>query len=77
MDWLNSEYPIFVPPHRASTVLALDSGKKFSCRGDENDSVAKMKAAEQALEVKEKVIIFICSHIHATSYSALVCGTLD
>ncbi|CAL9152883.1 unnamed protein product [Musa hybrid cultivar] len=54
MDWLNSEYPIFVPPHRASTVLALDSGKKFSCRGDENDSVAKMKAAEQALEVKEK-----------------------
>ncbi|CAD5162947.1 unnamed protein product [Musa acuminata subsp. malaccensis] len=32
----------------------LTQGKKFSCRGDENDSVAKMKAAEQALEVKEK-----------------------
>ncbi|THU68204.1 hypothetical protein C4D60_Mb08t01450 [Musa balbisiana] len=40
--------------YTASSVLALDSGKKFSCRGDENDSVAKMKAAEQALEVKEK-----------------------
>ncbi|WOK98874.1 hypothetical protein Cni_G07586 [Canna indica] len=38
----------------AFTVFALDSENMLPCKGDENDYVAKMKAAEQALEAKER-----------------------
>lgn len=51
--------------------------KKFSCRSSENDSLAKMKEAEKALEAKEKVWIVIFSScslyiMHCVEYYAAV-----
>ncbi|TYI46898.1 hypothetical protein E1A91_D13G135800v1 [Gossypium mustelinum] len=44
-----------LPPKRGVSLFATLSFLLYGGRDDENDSVAKMKAAEEALEAKQKV----------------------